>query len=391
MSARTSDINGYIDIADNPISKIGVFPYLGSQMGLKDPALAGRVFMVLRPEEELSDPECIKSFQLLPFVDEHAMLGAEDKGGLPAERKGVQGFIGEQVRYERPYLRGNIRIVSESMKNTIDSGKIELSPGYRCIYDLTTGVWEGQNYDAVQRRIRGNHLALVDEGRTGADVAVLDAMTFTIDTKEFGPMAEENPAGTEDIKSLLAKLKPLLKEQSDMAAALAELGITMPGATPAVTEEVIDEDPAKLPGAATDEDPAKLPAAATDEEPKMAEIAAAMDSMSKLLKGLTTQVAALQIAQTGMDAALVAGIAERDELAKNLSNFVGTFDSARMTTGQVAEYGCKQLGIPTVKGQELGALKAWMHGREAPHKRALVNTMDGKTEPADVLGAWGKQ
>lgn len=391
MSARTSDINGYIDIADNPISKIGVYPYLGSQMGLKDPALAGRVFMVLRPEEELSDPECIKSFCLLPFIDEHAMLGAEDKGALPAERKGVQGFIGEQVRYERPYLRGNIRIVSESMKNTVDSGKIELSPGYRCIYDLTPGVWEGQNYDAVQRRIRGNHLALVDEGRTGADVAVLDAMTFTIDTKEFGPMADQPTEGTEDIKSLLAKLKPLLKEQDDLQAALLELGIGGTPPPPAATETVIDEEPPKVPGAATDTDAPELPAAATDEELELADVAAAMDGMSKMLKTLTTQVAQLQSTQTGMDSALLVHVAERDELAKNLTNFVGTFDSARMTTGQVAEYGCKQLGIPTVKGQELGALKAWMHGREVPHKRTMVSTQDGKHEPTDVIGSWGKQ
>ena len=34
-SKRETDINGYIEIKDNPISKVGIFPYLGSQIDPK--------------------------------------------------------------------------------------------------------------------------------------------------------------------------------------------------------------------------------------------------------------------------------------------------------------------------------------------------------------------
>ena len=33
MSARQTDLNGFIEVKGNPISKVGVFPYLGAQLG----------------------------------------------------------------------------------------------------------------------------------------------------------------------------------------------------------------------------------------------------------------------------------------------------------------------------------------------------------------------
>ena len=143
-----------------------------------------------RPQEELASTETINSFKLMPFVDEHEMLG---KDGTPAETKrDTKGVIGRRVYFEYPYLRGNIKILSNSALNQIEGGKIELSPGYRCVYDFTPGEFNGERYDAIQRHIRANHLALVDEGRTGADVAVQDHSVITIDTKELIRMNPED-------------------------------------------------------------------------------------------------------------------------------------------------------------------------------------------------------
>lgn len=365
-SARTSDINGFIEIKGNPISKVGVFDYSGAQLGLTGEA-ATRIFKVYRPADELANPDCLASFRLLPFVDEHAMLGAEDVGGLPAERKGVQGFIGEQVEFDPPYLRANIKIVSEAMKSLINAGKIELSPGYRCRYEFTPGVFDGVQYDAIQRDIRGNHLALVEEGRTGPDVAVLDHLKFTIDAKEFAAMADENtPTGGEAsadrIKALLEELKPLLQEQQNLRAMLKEMGIELDAEEEPEVEAVIDEEPKPEPEVEV----------AVDEEMKSA-LDAALERI-KDLEGRPT-----------MDS-VISSIADRDALASKVSAFVGTFDSARMTTAQVAQYGVKKLGIPCQDGAEVVALTAWMHGRVPDSKRATT-AMDGKS--VDILSTWG--
>jgi hypothetical protein len=368
LTRRITDRNGWLEVRDNPLSKVGVFPYLGSEIG---GPLPQQIYQVYRPAEELASPECIESFRLLPFVDEHAFLGSEEGGALPAERKGIQGMIGEQIHFDAPYLRGNLKIVSEAAKNLIDNGKIELSAGYFCKYDFTPGVFEGVPYDAVQRNIRGNHLALVTEGRSGPDVAVQDHMTFTLDSAELLPMADETnaPEGGDNlaqIKALLEQLKPLLASQAEANALLAEMGLAPP------IEPVIDAEPDERAPASDEQsaptDPEAAPVA-TDEDH---ELKTADKAILKALDGIGKRLSSLEKRQMGMDSALVTSIADRDVLAGKLSGFVGTFDHARMSVQGVAEYGVTKLGVPAQKGQELAALNAYLHGRTPPHKSPTV-------------------
>ena len=92
----TEDENGYITIHKNPISKAGVFQYLGKSIS---PDLEPeKVYNVWRPEEELNNPETIESFRLTPWIPEHVMLG-KGAGFKPAEVVGVQGVTGETVEF----------------------------------------------------------------------------------------------------------------------------------------------------------------------------------------------------------------------------------------------------------------------------------------------------
>lgn len=190
MTARVTDLNGFYTVPNNPLSRPGVFPYTKKSTGYPgweaDPA---GIVMVWRPEEELADPQVADSFKLAPWVDDHAMLGNPelDASLTPAEKKGVHGTIGEQVFYDRAAkkLVGNLRIWSSSLADAIDAGKKELSCGFRCVYEFKSGEFEGQRYDAIQRTIRGNHLASVPMGRMGPEVAVLDHLTFAFDADEI--------------------------------------------------------------------------------------------------------------------------------------------------------------------------------------------------------------
>ena len=230
-SKRSTDWNGFMEVKDNPISKIGVYPYLGSEIpGAEDP---DRIYYVYRPAEELARQETIDSFKLMPFIDEHEILG---KSGMPAERKGMQGTIGEQVYYDEPYLRGNIKIHSSAAQSLIQAGKVELSPCYGCDWVKGDGTFDGKPYQYTQRNIMGNHLALVEEGRTGPDVAVQDHRKFTLDSSRLLPM--------EFTPEQLAQLKALI----------AEMMGTKTGDEDPVKDPAKDEDPA------ADADPEKDPA-----------------------------------------------------------------------------------------------------------------------------------
>lgn len=370
MTAQAVDLNGFVEIRGNPISKVGVYPYLGSEIGAPEP---DRIYRVFRPAEELSHPDAIASFRLMPLVDEHSMLGSEHDGFTPAERKGVQGVIGEEVYFDPPYLRGNLKLYSEAAKHMVRSGlKRELSPGYRCTYDFTPGAFDGEAYDAVQRTIRANHLALVTEGRTGPDVAVLDHMRFALDSNQLqeAVMADENMGGGESlakIKALIEELKPLLAEQAEANALLAELGLGGLVEEVAETEEVVVDEMEEV------------KVEETVDEDKTAE---AMDAMRKQIKALEEK---LSVAQDS--SVFIGQIADRDAMAAKLSQFVGTFDHAKMTPAQVAEYGVKKLGIPCVKGSEKVALDAWMHGRTPEHHKPTF-AADSSAKVVDIQKLW---
>lgn len=348
-SARTSDANGWFEVQGNPISKAGVFPYLGRSirvapdMPQPDPA---RAYNVYRPAEELADPACIESFRLIPWTDEHTMLGPESLGMTPAERKGVQGVIGENVYFDGEYLRANIKCFAEQLAELIQSGKRELSAGYRCVYEYAPGVApDGTAYDYVQRRIRGNHVALVSEGRCGPEVAVLDEavdfFTFTFDAQEATAMPEPT-AKKIDVASLtVAEFMALADE---MAPILAKLHSH---------KEPDGDEPAPAP-AATDTDPAPAPAPNPDED------APAMDARDKELAALRAQVEALTAKPDA--SAILADRRAAATLAADLSRHIGTFDHADKSLAEVAQYGAEKLGIACDAAEAVAVVKGYLAG-----------------------------
>lgn len=333
MTKRLSDSNGFIVIKNNPISKIGVFDYLGKSINAPNP---DKVYRVWRPEASLNNEETIRSFQLLPWIDDHEMLGA---GFTPAEQKGVEGIIGENVYYEKPYLKANLKIFSEDLKQKILSGdKIELSAGYKCKYLFEQGTTpDGEMYDAIQTRMLGNHLALVTEGRMGADVAVQDSaeFTFSIDSKDIimEEVAGEKPTIT---------LESLAAQVAEIAAVVKELkSLEVKEAAPVVGDA--DETKEEKEGKATDADPE---AKKDDDKGMDASIVAALQKEIALLRK--------EVQANGMDA-----VHKRDELYKTVSPLIGAFDHGTMTEQALAKYAVDKLGLTGCDGAEVAAVKAY--------------------------------
>ncbi|CRY71468.1 Uncharacterized protein conserved in bacteria [Yersinia pseudotuberculosis] len=361
MSERSIDTNGWFESPNNPLSKVGIYAYLGKNIpGAPDP---GKIYYVYRPEDELSDPACIDSFKLLPWTDDHppGLLGEEDEGLTPAEEKGVQGVIGERVYYEDGVLYGNIKVFSQTMDELIRKGKKELSCGYRSKYEWQSGTYNGDQYDVIQRQIRGNHLSLVDEGRMGSEVAVLDA--FTLDSKDVIHMTEEEKKA---LAALLAML-PALQKIVDAAGTADNEEETKDSEEEEGTKD--SEEPeegtkdSEEEGTADEEDKDKDKEGTADEDDKDKETAAALDAMDKEIKAL----------KRDSFKNVMREVSRRDALARDLSRHVGTFDHADMTTNEVAAYGVKKLKITHAKGQELSCLSGYLQAAKA----APVTTYSG--------------
>lgn len=374
-SARVIDDNGWINVEGNPISKVGVFDYLGSEIpGAPDP---DKIYQVYRPAEELSRPETLESFKLIPFINNHTWLGAE--GANPGD-VGVDGIVGEKVYFDYPYLKANLRVFSDEMKQELESGKSQLSPAYKYDVEQESGVFEGQPYQYVQRNLRcGNHLARVDEGRTGPDVAVMDQ---AINQNSDGDK-------TMTLEELIAALGKL--DAPSIAAVMAALQQMNQPEAPA--EQVLDEDPIDPAAApAEDEDP-NAPKAededpdvpkAEDEDPTDTPKAqdAKIAALTKQIKTLTKQVKAQD---TG---ALLKELGKRNELAQRLTPFIGAFACDSMDTVAVAKYGLEKLGIKgTAAGHEVSALNAALAMKSAAPQTIVAFGQDAAPTKANAVSS----
>lgn len=184
-SARRVDENGFLHVLDNPVSKAQVARYFGAEipgwqeLGL-DPEGA---YMMLRPADELE--KAAPTINRLPIELWHNDTDAEN---LPKMQ--IIGSMGSDGRFDGTYLRNSLCFTDGGIIRLITSPEAgeeplrELSLSYFYDPDMTPGEWNGSPYDGVMRNIRGNHLALVDKGRAGRDVAVRDRDSMTAHNKE---------------------------------------------------------------------------------------------------------------------------------------------------------------------------------------------------------------
>ena len=167
--SKIVDTNSFWEIKHNPISKVGVFPYMGRS--ISDECEPDKVYYVYRPAETLSQSVPTWDNPPKPFINDHEMLG---EGFSKIDDRPVQGVIHNPV-FEDDVLYADISVYSEALKKKIEDGKKELSLGYFCKYRKEKGVYKGQAYDYIQEDMVGNHIALVDNGRCGSDVKVFDS------------------------------------------------------------------------------------------------------------------------------------------------------------------------------------------------------------------------
>lgn len=174
-SARHTDQNGFMHVSETPISKAIVNPYRGSeipnaeQLGL-DP---NKVYYLLRAPKELQ--RAASTFNNLPILDKHIPVSALDLND-PDLKKHVVGSTGTDAEFKEPYLVNSMVLHTASAIKDVEAGsKAELSCAYRYKPVMTPGTYEGKHYDGVMTELEGNHVAIVNEGRAGHDVKVMDS------------------------------------------------------------------------------------------------------------------------------------------------------------------------------------------------------------------------
>jgi len=258
QSKRRRDENGFLHVSSSPITKEQVAPYRGDELpGWEERGLdPERIYYAYRPAEELEKaaPTC----NGLPILLEHAPESAD----APQKERRI-GSMGTDAVWAAPYLVNSLIFTVATAIEAIESEKIrELSLSYRYDQDWTPGTFQGQPYDFVMRNIRGNHLALVPEGRAGADVLVSDAkpqpkikgtimsklsklLKAAFDSAEPPPQTATDEDKLAAAKSLVDTLKEKLGPDDTKALLDVIAALSAPAADAETPEAATDEDPAK--------------------------------------------------------------------------------------------------------------------------------------------------
>lgn len=169
-SVRSYDSDRHLKVERTPISKANVCEYYGSEIpGAEELGLdPQKKYALLRDPAELK--KAAETSNGKPLLIKHVPVNADDH-----QPDQVVGAVGTNAEFEHPYLYNALSVwAREGIDGIEDGSQKELSSAYRYRPDMTPGTYEGVPYDGVMRDIEFNHVALVREGRAGADVVVGD-------------------------------------------------------------------------------------------------------------------------------------------------------------------------------------------------------------------------
>lgn len=165
---RSSD--GYLRVHAKA-ARAGIQDYLGAEVDPEGKHFAAdQVVKVYRPAAEVFDKASMASFIGKPITDDHPSEAVTAKNWRDYSR----GVIGGAAK-DGEWLGFDLALMDATTIAKVDAGKCELSGGYSCDLAIESGTTStGDAYQAVQRNIRGNHLAVVDRARAGSDARIRD-------------------------------------------------------------------------------------------------------------------------------------------------------------------------------------------------------------------------
>ena len=224
---------GYLLCLNVPVARTGTQDYLPEELGITPGSFSFAsgpgLISVYRPEEEVFAPETMASFEGMPVTNDHPPDGV-DVDNIRRLQMGHAHNIRRGTGEESDLLLADLIITDERLIEAILGGKREISCGYT--YELAE-----ENGRYIQRKIRGNHIAVVDAGRAGPRVSIKDK--------------KPNERSTSTMKKSLTKLLARMAKDGDVEA-VAEFIEEMIEGEPETPVEAVAEVVEEVAEAATE-------------------------------------------------------------------------------------------------------------------------------------------
>ena len=165
--ARRRTPEGFLEVRAR-IGRAGLHDYRAGEIGGPPGARPDAPVRVYRPPDEVFDPASLSSFAGKPVTQGHPATMVDSANW----RVHAVGHSGQGVVRDGDHVAADLLVTDAAAVAVAEAGS-ELSNGYWADFDFTPGTTpEGEPYDALQRNIRGNHIALVDRGRCGPSCAL---------------------------------------------------------------------------------------------------------------------------------------------------------------------------------------------------------------------------
>ncbi len=212
--------DGYM-VAVARIARTGVQSYSAGELGLADRA-ADEIVRVYRPAEEVFAPEAMASLAHRPMTMDHPSEAVTADNW----KRHAIGTTGGEVTRDGDTVSVPLTLMDASAIAEVQAGKRQLSVGYSCELVFEDGVTpEGETYDAVQRGIRGNHVAVCGLARGGPRLRIGDAEELIVDGVALGGLSAAARAAVEGLQGRVVAL------DAEVAALTQRLAAAVP--TPA--------------------------------------------------------------------------------------------------------------------------------------------------------------
>ena len=197
---------GYLQ-ANAALTKVGIQKYDLSNITGKSQD-AGKIVNVFRPKETVFHEKTIESSKMKPITMNHPHENVNSSNYYNYS----VGMIGERVqKLDDERLGANIQIIDKAIVNDVIDNKLkELSCGYNAKIIPKQGTYNGVQYDyEFSGAMIMNHCAIVDKGRCGESVSILDKK------EENLLMNEQNVDQNPEIKDELINDELINDEKKD--------------------------------------------------------------------------------------------------------------------------------------------------------------------------------
>lgn len=183
--------DGYL-VADVKAARTGIQQYAGWEVGKPEIPVVN----VYRSADQVFTTDSMGSYAHKPVTNDHP----DEEVTADNWRDVAVGQVGDEIKRDGDFIRVPLIVMDAKAIKQVQDGKRELSAGYTCELEFIDGVTpEGVAYQAIQKDIRINHVAIVDKGRAGPQARIGD--------KSWGhsPLPEFNDERTKqmDLRKIL--------------------------------------------------------------------------------------------------------------------------------------------------------------------------------------------